>query len=111
MELVEELQVAPEAGGVEGDGGGGDGLGAGDLAEGGAGEQAVEDGGEEVGLLLRHLAPREAEVVRLRHVEQLSFAEIASALDISTSSAKTHYNRGLDKLRDLLANQPQGEDR
>ena len=52
--------------------------------------------------LLRHLAPREAEVLRLRHVEQLDNGEVAQFLGISVSSVKTHYYRGLDKLRGVL---------
>lgn len=59
------------------------------------------DGG--VLLLLRHLAPREAEVLRLVHVEGIeSMTEVALLLGISSSSVKTHYYRGLDKLRQLL---------
>ncbi|MCP3920813.1 MAG: sigma-70 family RNA polymerase sigma factor [bacterium] len=57
---------------------------------------------EGLDLLLRHLASREAEVVRLRHVDELAFPEIAAALGISASSAKTHYYRAIDKLRDVL---------
>ena len=52
---------------------------------------------------LGHLAEREAEVVRLRHLETLSFRKIGEGLGISTSSAKTHYYRGLTKLRGLMA--------
>ncbi|MEM7203013.1 MAG: sigma-70 family RNA polymerase sigma factor [Planctomycetota bacterium] len=52
--------------------------------------------------LLRHLAPREAEVVRLRHVEQLEFREVGDVLGVSASTAKTSYYRGLGKLRALM---------
>ena len=47
--LLEEQTVAAETLAVAHDGGGGDGQLAGDLAEGGAGQRAVEDGGEEIG--------------------------------------------------------------
>ena len=57
--------------------------------------------------LLHHLTPREAEVIRLRHVEALeTMAEIGEALGISASSVKTHYYRGLEKLRALLRGVP-----
>lgn len=59
------------------------------------------DGGAGISHYLRHLTQREAQVLHLRHVEDLSFAEIAEALETSASSAKTHYYRGLQKLRSL----------
>ena len=52
---------------------------------------------------LRRLPTREAEVVHLRFVEALGFSEIASVLEVSTSTAKTHCYRGLSKLREMLA--------
>lgn len=59
---------------------------------------------EESGLghFLRHLAPREAEVVRLRHVEALTMNEVGDALGVSASSVKTHYYRAIDKLREVF---------
>ena len=59
-----------------------------------------------IGTYLKHLAPREADVVRLRHVEDLSFQETGEVLGISASSAKTHYYRALEKLRDILSPKP-----
>ncbi len=58
--------------------------------------------------LMRHLSPREAEVTRLRHVDQLSYQEIAEALRITPSSAKTHHARGLEKLRAVLETAGEG---
>lgn len=55
-----------------------------------------------IAVYLRHLAPREADVVRLHHVEDLSLPEIGAELGISVSSVKTHYYRALDKLRDVI---------
>lgn len=52
--------------------------------------------------LLRHLSEREAQVTRLRHLEQLEFGEIARLLEVSLSTAKTHYYRAVDKLREVL---------
>lgn len=54
----------------------------------------------------RHLSDREQEVTLLRHLEQLDFREIASRLGISASSVKTHYYRGLDKLRQVVHPEP-----
>lgn len=59
--------------------------------------------GEGVESLLRHLTPRQAEIVRLRHVDQVeSLPEIATLLGISTSSVKSHYYRALDTLRTVI---------
>ena len=57
---------------------------------------------------LRHLAPREAEVTRLRFMEDLEFGEIADTLGIDVSSAKTHCYRALEKLRAVLASRAGG---
>lgn len=51
---------------------------------------------------LKHLGPREREVIGLRHVEGLTFQETSVVLGVSVSSVKTHYYRALDKLRDVL---------
>lgn len=53
--------------------------------------------------LLRHLSPRESEVIRLRHVDELGNAEISEVLGISVNSVKTHSLNGMRKLRSLLA--------
>lgn len=72
-------------------------------------EQAVEmpvDRGlrdSELLALLRLLSAREAEVVRLRHFEDLEIAEIAELLQVSASSVKTFYYRAITKLREPLA--------
>lgn len=68
----------------------------------------AEDGGDALDRLLRHLTGREVEVVRLRHVERLTFAEIGTLLELSPSSAKTHYYRGIEKLRGVLAGKAGG---
>jgi len=62
---------------------------------------------EDLGHLLKHLSAREAEVVRLRHIDCLQLKEVGSALGISTSSAKTHYYRALSKLRELIQGGPE----
>lgn len=53
--------------------------------------------------LLAELSPREADVVRLRHFDGLDVRAIAAQLEISESSVKTHYHRGLEKLRASFA--------
>ena len=58
--------------------------------------------------LLRHLADREAEIVRLRHYDDLSFGEIAVLLRVTVSAVKTHYYRGVQKLRDILSLEKKG---
>jgi RNA polymerase sigma factor (sigma-70 family) len=51
---------------------------------------------------LRHLARRQREVIALRYLSDLSEADIAAALGISTGSVKTHASRGLAALRASL---------
>lgn len=43
-----------------------------------------------------------ADVIRLKHLEDLSFDEIGERLDISPNTAKTRYYRGLRMLRQML---------
>jgi len=52
--------------------------------------------------LMRHLQGREAQIVRLKHYENLSFEEIAKLLEVAPSTAKTHYYRAVEKLRTIL---------
>jgi RNA polymerase sigma-70 factor (ECF subfamily) len=47
----------------------------------------------------------DARILRHRHFDGLSFAEIAARLSISESGAKAGYRRGLERLRDLLGRQ------
>ncbi len=44
-----------------------------------------------------------ADVIRLKHFEELTFDEIGSRLAISPNTAKTQYYRGMTRLRDVLA--------
>lgn len=72
-----------------------------------AGSGSGDRPGEDLVALLRHLSEREAQVTRLRHLEQLEFAEIADLLDVSLSTAKTHYYRAVEKLREIMGDQPE----
>lgn len=51
---------------------------------------------------LRHLPDRQREALVLRYYLDLSEAEMAAAMGISTGSVKTHLHRGLDALGNLL---------
>lgn len=53
----------------------------------------------EVQRLLVELGGIEAQVVRLKHLEGLTFAETAERLRISVNTAKTMHYRGLQRLR------------
>ena len=55
---------------------------------------------------LRQLPVRQREALVLRYYADLSEAEIAAAMGVSTGSVKTHAHRGLAALAELL-----GEDR
>jgi len=44
-----------------------------------------------------------ADIIRLKHYEQLSFVEVSERLRLSPNTAKTRYYRGLARLRTLLA--------
>lgn len=52
---------------------------------------------------LSALPERQREVVTLRIFEELSFVRIAEVLQVSQSSVKEHFRRGLAALRSLLA--------
>lgn len=71
-------------------------------------EQAASSTAEErdevqrVSACMQHLPARESEVLSLRFLGQQDFGEIAAGLGISASSVKTHFYRGLAKLRDML---------
>ena len=52
---------------------------------------------------LERLGPPADDVVRLKHFEELTFEEIGQRLSISPNTAKTHYYRALERLREALA--------
>lgn len=57
---------------------------------------------EDVHQGLRRIGSSEAEVIRMKHFEGLTFVEVGGALGISPNTAKARYYRGLDELRPLL---------
>lgn len=53
---------------------------------------------------LDSLPQREADVIRMNVIDNLSFVEISGILSIPQSTAKSRYKSGMDKLRKLLIN-------
>lgn len=51
---------------------------------------------------LAQLEPIQECVIRMKHLEQRTFEEIAAVLETPTGTVKTHYYRGLARLRELL---------
>ncbi len=67
---------------------------------------AIEHEAIEIGL--SELGPPGSEVIRLKHFEERTFPEIGSLLGIPTNTAKTHYYRGLEWLRQRLRSLGEG---
>ena len=49
--------------------------------------------------ILSHLPTKEADIIMMRVVDQLSFVEIGSILDMNVSTVKSRYQSGMMKLR------------
>jgi RNA polymerase sigma-70 factor (ECF subfamily) len=60
---------------------------------------------------LDHLSKRDRELLALRHLEQLSLREIASVMGISEGAAKIRHIRALERLRDVIGEDPRGNAR
>lgn len=65
-------------------------------------ENEAENEVERIKLLMRHLPEEQAEVISMRTAQNLSFAEIAEILDIPTTTVKSRFAYGIDKLRKML---------
>jgi RNA polymerase sigma-70 factor (ECF subfamily) len=65
---------------------------------------------ERVQQALSHLAPRDREVLVLRHLEQLSTREVAAVLDLSEAAVKARHIRALERLHRLLGGGPEGDE-
>ena len=63
---------------------------------------APDDVVEHVERALSALGPPAEDVVRLKHFEELSFPEIGERMGLSANTAKSHYYRGLARLRGAL---------
>jgi RNA polymerase sigma-70 factor (ECF subfamily) len=57
----------------------------------------------DVASAIRGLPERQRAVLTLKIVEGLGFREIGEVLEISASSAKTHFSRGIERLRRRFA--------
>ena len=68
----------------------------------------VEEDREELQQWLDQLPEAEADALRLRFFGQLSFDEIAAAMQSSVSGAKVRVRRGLDRLADLARASQEG---
>jgi len=67
---------------------------------------------EEAEHLARHIAnlpPREASVITLFYLQEMSYEEISEILNIPSGSVATALHRGRERLRRKLSGQPQEE--
>ncbi len=75
-----------------------------EAADAGAGDPSRADDFEAIHLGLEDMGPPDADIVRLKHFDSLTFEQIGKRLGISSNTAKTQYYRGLSKLRTKLGN-------
>src|SRR5262249_35748074 len=68
-----------------------------------------EDVRRRVRAVLAELPERDREVLAMRHLEQLSVAEIAAAVGISEGAVKVRHVRALERLRQNLNAELKGE--
>ncbi|MDE7081979.1 MAG: RNA polymerase sigma factor [Muribaculaceae bacterium] len=59
---------------------------------------------DRINACLDRLPQREADVIRMNVIDNLSFVEISGILSIPLSTAKSRYKSGMDKLRKLFIN-------
>ena len=57
---------------------------------------------DRINVCLDSLPQREADVIRMNVIDNLSFVEISGILSIPQSTAKSRYKSGMDKLRKLF---------
>jgi RNA polymerase sigma-70 factor (ECF subfamily) len=70
-----------------------------------SGDQLIRDEmRNRVRLAISQLPPRDHEVIVLRHLEELSFAETAAVVGISEDAVYSRYRRALQRLHRLLNN-------
>jgi RNA polymerase sigma-70 factor (ECF subfamily) len=63
---------------------------------------AEQEQSKELHRLLEGIPSREAEVIRLRILSEMSFAEVALIVGTSVPTVKSRFRYGLDKLRRVL---------
>jgi RNA polymerase sigma factor (sigma-70 family) len=79
------------------------------VADGEQGMRRIVDNAE-IERALTGLGGLEAQVLRLKYLEGLTFVELGERLGISPNTAKTLHYRGLLRLRGQLASEGTGED-
>ena len=57
---------------------------------------------ERINNYLKNIEPREADIIRMKIMGDLSFVEISKILSIPQSTAKSRFKSGLEKLRKLF---------
>ena len=57
---------------------------------------------EHLYVMLDKLGPPASDIIRLKHLEDLSFDEIGERMGTSPNTAKTRYYRGMRRLREML---------
>ena len=56
---------------------------------------------ERINSILDALPERQAEVIRMNVIDELSFAEISRILSVPESTLKSRFKTGMNKLKDL----------
>lgn len=64
---------------------------------------------ERIHVAIEKLGGVEAETIRMKHFEELTFEEIGARLGISPNTIKTRYYRGMQALQALLSAESRGE--
>lgn len=65
-----------------------------------SGEDAMDiEEVERLNMILQNLPDREAEIIRMNVVDELSFVEISNILSTPASTVKSRFKSGMDKLR------------
>ena len=59
---------------------------------------------------LSRLSPHDREVLILRHLEQLSTADVAAALGITEAAVKKRHLRALERLREVWGDDDRDEE-
>lgn len=66
-------------------------------------ETAYMEEYERIKKLMAQIPPKQAEVIRLKTVTNMSFREIAEVLGLSEATAKSRFRYGIEKIRAKIA--------
>lgn len=72
---------------------------------------ADRESAERVGRAVERLSEADREILLMRHVDELSYAEVSCLLEIDAAAARKRYGRALLRLRRVLADDGLLEDR